>query len=161
MAGQGKYTNYAPISNDKNILLSKLFPSSPTSNFVGKEVDYRNVVVGQGNSLLKNGLQPGDSYFGNGVNMDYSGAPDILAGAEGFWKNPGDPATSFSPDLSSPGPGKTEGIDKSANPEIKSRDIKPNYVIGGPNTGTKNPAAYAQRIAAQLLGVPNKLGSSE
>ena len=71
------------------------------------------------------------------------------------------PATSFSPDLSSPGPGKTEGIDKSANPEIKSSDIKPNYVIGGPNTGTKNPAAYAQRIAAQLLGVPNKLGSSE
>lgn len=163
MAGQGKYTIYAPISNDKNNLLSKLFPSSPTSGFVGKEVDYRNIVVNQGNSFLKNGLQPGDSYFGNGVNMDYSGAPDILMGADGAWTKSGDPANSFSPDLSSPGPGKTDGTDKSADPELKSSDIKPNYVPGGPNTGTKNPAVYAQKIASQILGVGSKtkLGSSD
>ena len=108
MAGQGKYTIYAPISNDKNNLL-------------------------------------------------------ILAGADGAWKKSGDPANSFSPDLSSPGPGKTDGTDKSADPELKSSDIKPSYVPGGPNTGTKNPAAYAQKIASQILGVNSntKLGSSD
>jgi hypothetical protein len=163
MAGQGKYTIYAPVSSEKNILLGKLFSKGPVSDYVGQEVDYRNIVVGQGNSFLKKGLQAGDSYFGNGVNMDYSGAPDILMGADGAWNESGDPANSFSPDLSSPGPGKTDGTDKSVNPELKSSDIKPNYVPGGPNTGTKNPAVYAQKIASQILGVDSKtkLGSSD
>lgn len=160
MSGQGKYTIYAPESNAKNILLAKLFPAAPTSAFVGKEVDYRQVVVGQGNVSLKNGLQPGDSYFGPGVNMDYTGSPDISAKSDGSWSKPGDPANSYVPDLSSPGPGKTEGTDKNSDPEIKSTDVKPNYVIGGPNTGTKNPAEYAKKIAAQVLGVSGKMGSS-
>jgi len=160
MPGQGKYTVYAPESNAKNNLLAKLFPSSPTSAYVGKEVEYRQVVVGQGNSSLKNGVQPGDSYFGPGVDMDYSNSPDINAKADGMWSAPGDPANSFFPDLSSPGPGKTDGVDKNVDPEIKSSDIKPNYVPGGPNTGTKNPAEYAKKIAAQKLGVSEKMGSS-
>ncbi len=161
MAGQGKYTVYAPESNAKNSLLSKLFPASPTSAYVGKEVDYRALVVSQGNAYLKNGLQPGDSYFGNGVNMDYTDSPNLTAGADGSWKMSGDPANAYVPDLTSPGPGKTDGTDKNSNPEIKASDIKPNYVVGGPNTGTKNPAEYAQKIATQVLGVEGKLGSSD
>lgn len=161
MAGQGKYTVYAPESNSKNNLLARLFPASPTSNFVGKEVDYRQIVVNEGNTRLKNGLQSGDSYFGPGVDMDYTGSPDILAGAENAWAKSGDPANSFTPDLSSPGPGKTDGVDKNVNPEIKSTDVKPTYVAGGPNTGTKNPAEYAKKVAAQVLGVSGKMGSSD
>ena len=161
MSGQGKYTIYAPESNAKNNLLSKLFPASPTSAFVGKEVDYRNIVVGSGNSSLKPSNQVGDSYFGTGVNLDFAGAPDILAGADGAWKNAGDPANSFAPDLSSPGPGKTDPTDKNTNPELKASDIKPTYVPGGPNTGTKSPAEYAKKVAAQVLGVQGKMGSSD
>lgn len=161
MSGQGKYTIYAPVSNAKNILLGKLFPASPTSAFVGKEVDYRAQVVGSGNSNLKPSSQVGDSYFGPGVSLDFTDAPNILAGADGAWKNAGDPANSFTPDLSSPGPGKTDATDKNANPEIKASDIKPSYVPGGPNTGTKSPAEYAKKVAAQVLGVPGKMGSSD
>jgi hypothetical protein len=163
MAGQGKYTVYAPESNAKNNLLARLFPNSPTAQYVGKEVDYRNVVVEQGNSILKNGTQPGDSYFGSGVDMDYSGSPDIVKNAEGAWKNAGDPANAYSPDLTSPGPGKTDGVDKSADPGIKSSDIKPTYVPGGPTGGTRNPAEYAKKIASQILGTNSKikLGSSD
>ena len=161
MAGQGKYTVYAPPSNEKNNLLAKLFPSSLTAGFVGKEEDYKKIVLDQGNLILKNGLQPGDSYFGTGVNMDFTGAPDIIKGADGLWKQAGDPANSFAPDLSSPGPGKTDGTDKSADPGLKAVDLKPTYVPGGPNTGTRNPADFAKKIAAQTLGVQTKMGSSD
>lgn len=169
MAGQGKYTVYAPESNAKNNLLGKLFPASPTSAFVGKEVDYRAVVIGQGNALLKNGTQVGDSYFGPGVSMDYVGSPDLTkvdwdstkSGFNETVTNSGGPANSYTPDLSSPGPGKTDGTDKNVDPEIKAEDIKPNYVPGGPNTGTKNPAEYAKKVAAQILGVSGKMGSSD
>lgn len=161
MAGQGKYTIYAPESNAKNNLLSKLFPSSPTSAFVGKENDYRSIVIKSGNDNLKPSFQSGDSFFGPGVSLDYSESPNVLASADNAWKNPGDPANAFSPDLTSPGPGNTDGIDKNVNPEIKSSDVKPSYVPGGPNTGTKNPAEYAKKIAAQMLGVNSKMGSSD
>jgi hypothetical protein len=163
MSGQGKYTVYAPESNAKNNLLAKLFPNSPTAQYVGKEVDYRSVVVSQGNENLKKGLQAGDSYFGPGVDMDYSGSPNVLSKSDGAWQKPGDPANSFTPDLTSPGPGKTEGTDKNSDPQIKSSDIKPTYVPGGPNTGTRNPAEYAKKIASQILGADSKikLGSSD
>jgi len=162
MPGQGKYTVYAPESNEKNKRLGKLFPASPTSAFVGKENDYRAVVVGTGNNYLLPTTAAGDPYFGPGVNLDYSGSPDILAGADGSWKNPGDPANSFMPDPSSPGPGKTDGTDKNSDPGIKASDVKPSYVPGGPSTGTRSPAANAQKIAALVLGVSNtKMGSSD
>jgi len=163
MAGQGKYTIYAPESNAKNNLLAKLFPNSPTAAYVGKENEYKDVVIASGNNSLKPSFQKGDSFFGPGVNLDYSDAPNIIAGSEDVWKNPGDPATAYIPDLSSPGPGKTDATDKSINPEIKSSDIKPSYVPGGPNTGTRSPAEYAQKIASQILGINSKtkLGSSD
>jgi hypothetical protein len=100
--------------------------------------------------------------------MDYSDAPNVASvkwdsSKTGFNEsvtNSGGPANPYTPDMSSPGPGKTDGVDKSVDPEIKAEDIKPNYVPGGPNTGTKNPADYAKKIAAQVLGVKSKMGSS-
>lgn len=161
MPGQGKYTVFAPEANPKNLLLAKLFPASPTSVFVGQEKEYREAVVAAGNQYLTSPSVTGDAYFGPGVNRDYSLAPDILAGAEGAWKNPGDPANSFAPDLSSPGPGKTEGTDKSSDPGLGASDIKPSYVPGGPTTGTRSPAEQAKKIAALVLGSSGKLGTSD
>ena len=168
MSGQGKYTVYAPLASTKNTMLAKLFSNSPYANFVGKEEDYRKVVVASGNANLISGLQAGDSYFGKGVNLDYSGTPDLntvawdstKSGFNDAVTNAGGPANAYTPDLSSPGPGKTDGTDKSDNPNISAEDIKPNYVPGGPNTGTKNPAEYAKKIAAKVLGVSGKMGSS-
>lgn len=162
MPGQGKYTVYAPESNEKNNMLGRLFPASPTSGFVGKENDYRAVVTATGNQYLLPDTAAGDKYFGPGVDLNYGNAPEILAGAEGAWKAPGDPATSFFPDLSSPGPGKTDGTDKNSDPGIKSSDVKPAYVAGGPSTGTRSPAAHAKKVAALVLGAGGtKLGSSD
>ena len=161
MPGQGKYTVYAPESNEKNLLLGKLFPASPTSKYVGDEKNYRELVVNAGNQYLMPIVQPGDAFFGPGVNLNYGEAPNILAGAEGAWKNPGDPANSFTPDLSSPGPGKTDGTDKNSDPGIKAADIKPSYVPGGPSTGTRSPAEHAKKIAALVLGNKPKMGSSD
>ena len=95
--------------------------------------------------------------------MDYVDAPDVSAAADDAWKNPGDPANAYVPDLSSPGPGKTDPSDKSSDPQIKASDVKPNYVIGGPKTGTRSPAEYAKKIASQILGKDSntKMGSSD
>lgn len=163
MAGQGKYTIYAPESNSKNNLLAKLFPASPTAAYVGKEVEYRNVVVDSGNSNLLASKVQGDPYFGPDVNMDYAESPNLLQGAEGSWRQPGDPANSYVPDLTSPGPGKTDGVDKSDDPGLSAEDVKPTYVPGGPQTGTRNPADQAKKIASQVLGTDSKmkLGSSD
>ena len=161
MPGQGKYTVYAPESNAKNNLMSKLYPESPTSGFVGKEKEYRAAVVSTGNSYLAPSSTSGDAFFGPKVSLNYENSPDILAGADGAWKNPGDPANSFTPDVSSPGAGKTDGVDKSSDPGIKSIDIKPNYVPGGPATGTRSPTSYAKKIGSLMLGGGTKMGTSD
>lgn len=168
MSGQGKYTVYAPESNSKNTLLSKLFPNSPTSNFVGNEIDYRKIVIDTANAKLIPTSQDADQYLGGKVNMDYAGSPDLTkikwdSAKFGFNEtvtNSGGPANPYTPDLSSPGPGKTDGTDKSVDPVISAEDVKPTYVPGGPNTGTKSPAEYAKKIATQILGVTGKMGSS-
>lgn len=161
MPGQGKYTVYAPESNEKNNLMSKLYPESPTASFVGKENEYREIVNIAGNAYLSPSATKGDAFFGPGVNLDYKDSPNILTGEEGKWSKPGDPANSFTPDVSSPGPGKTDGTDKSVDPEIKASDIKPNYVAGGPATGTRSPAEYAKKIGSLMLGKNTKLGTSD
>ena len=162
MPGQGKYTVYAPEANAKNTLLGRLFPEAPTAEFVGKENEYRAQVTNVGSQYLTPDTAIGDPYFGPGVDLNYGNAPDILAGADGMWNQPGDPANSFAPDISSPGVGKIDGTDKVSDPNLKASDLKPNYVPGGPSTGTRSPAASAQKIGALVLGSSTtKPGSSD
>lgn len=174
MSGQGKYTKYASPASDKNTLLNKLFHSNdalekpPTQDLVGKETDARQAVVDLAKQLLDPAHQDGDTgYFPQGVDLDFSGAsatiqpPNTAEGKDVVWKNAGDPASAYFPDLSSPGPGKTEGLDKDVDPKLAVKDIKPNYVAAAPNTGTKSPTATnAKIVAAALLGVSGKLGDS-
>jgi hypothetical protein len=135
---------------------------------VGKEVEAREVVVEMGKNLLQPVLQQGDTgFFPNGVYLDYSAlnapvqAPNTAEGADVVWNSPGDPANSYIPDITSPGPGKTEGTDKSVDPQIAVADIKPNYVPGAPGTGTKSPTVTGPKMHdANLLGKPGILGDS-
>ena len=76
-------------------------------------------------------IQRGDiGFFPDGVDISYQGttskisAPDKKSGGTkanpaGGWFKVGDPANPYMPDISSPGPGKTEGVEKSADPELK------------------------------------------
>jgi hypothetical protein len=172
MSGNGKYTQYAAPASGKNTLLNKLFHSDdPTlapvaQDLVGKEDDVRKAVVALAKQAMLPSHQSGDpALFPQGVDLDYtykqdpSMLPDIPSVK---WKNPGDPANPYIPDISSPGPGKVSPLDKSKDPEIKVEDIKPNYVQGAPDTSTASPVAAAEKIVAanELGNSPGKLGDS-
>jgi len=165
MSGTGKYTVYAPPANEKNTLLNKLFHSSdpvsrsPYQDLVGKETDARNQITATANELLVPSHQAGDlGHFPTGVDLDYKSAPNV---PDVKWNVAGDPANPYVPDITSPGPGKTEGSDKSSDPEIKTTDIKPVYVPGAPGTGTKSPTVTSAKIvAANLLGFDAPKGDS-
>lgn len=174
MSGQGKYTTYAPPMSEKNTLLNKLFKSKdlvqrpPTQDLVGKETDAIAATIAIAKEVLTPTNQSGDlGHFPNGVKLDFSGtplnehAPDTAEGKDVKWTKAGDPANSFVPDVSSPGPGKTEGSDKDVDPEVAVKDLKPNYVQGAPGTGTKSPTSTSAKIiAANILGVKTPMGES-
>lgn len=165
MSGNGKYTQYAPPANEKNILLEKLFRSDDatlrplTQGMVGKETELRQIIVAIGVDKLQPVVQQGDlGFFPTGVDLNFSDAPNL---SEVKWNVAGDPANSFVPDITSPGPGKTDGLDKDSDPQITAADLKPDYVPGAPGTGTKSPSATnAKLIAAAILGVTQKMGDS-
>lgn len=165
MSGTGKYTQYAPVASDRNALLNKLFHSEDdvrvplAQDLVGKEEETRQAILEIAREFLQPAHQVGDmGHFPEGVDLNFANAPTI---SDVEWKQAGDPANSFAPDISSPGPGKTEGTDKDENPEIEIADLKPNYIPGAPRTGTKSPSASnAKIVAANLLGYVGKLGDS-
>ncbi len=183
MSGTGKYTKYAPSATSAHTLLNKLFHSSdpvqksPVQDLVGKEVDARNATVALATAIVVNGvggMQPSDGVqhgdpgmFPQGVSLDYSGKlasiqpPNTAEGKDVVWKNPGDPANSYIPDITSPGPGKTSGLDKNVDPQIAAKDIKPTYVPGAPGTGTESPTTATPKfVATETLGTSAKLGDS-
>lgn len=171
MSGEGKYTVYAPPASDKNTLLNKLFHSEDATqkpivqDLVGKEVDAKAAILAIAKAHLQPAHQAGDlGYFPAGVDLDFTYKVDpkkVPATQDVKWEEAGDPANPYTPDITSPGPGKTNGTDKDSDPEIKTIDLKPNYVPQAPGTGTKSPAGTAAKIvAANLLGVPGKLGDS-
>lgn len=179
MPGQGKYTKYAIPADSgdysgagKNNLLSKIFgknanpgdgPGTLPPQMVygpGKEVDVRAAIVAMGRELLQSTTQQGDvDHFPSGVDMSYGQAPDLT---QVKWVNPGDPANPYVADITSPGVGNTEGVDKSTDPEISTEDLKPNYVPGGPETGTQSPATTSQGLTdTTKLGNTLVKGSSK
>lgn len=183
MPGNGKYTKYAPDATTAHTLLNKLFRTTntqvapPTQDLVGKELQARaavialataKVVQGVGGLQPSDGVQQGDPMlFPQGVNIDFSGKlasiqpPDTSEGKDVVWKNPGDPANSYMPDITSPGPGKTSGLDKTVDPQIAVKDIKPNYVAGAPGTGTESPTTSIPKIGTNdTIGNVEKLGDS-
>jgi len=165
MPGTGKYTQYAPPATDRNVRLNKLFRSDDdiqrpiTQDLVGKEDEVRMVIVEMAKQALQPAHQTGDlQHFPEGVDMHFQNSPDLETVE---WTRAGDPANSYAPDISSPGPGKTAGTDKDQNPDLSVADLKPNYIPGAPGTYTNTPSAvHAKIIAANILGVPGKLGDS-
>ena len=168
MSGQGKYTTYAPEASSRNTLLNKLYKGNstvpnPLADLEGKETDARKQVVDRAKALLTPTTQQGDAgQFPSGVNLDFSGDPNGASPPDlekVKWQNPGDPANGYMPDISSPGPGKTDGLSKDTDPKLTAAETKgPGYVPGAPGTGTKSPAKTSDAVVENnQLGEQGKL----
>lgn len=178
--GKGRYTTYVDKASARNSLLWKLFNKKapndagvfyggqdPTDNSTAAAAVVSratsNVTNGVGGITPSNGKQSGDpGMFPSGVNLDYSGTSSSpvpnLADVE--WKNPGDPANAYVPDVSSPGPGRTKGIDKDTNPNLSAADFKPNYVPAAPDTGTESPSTTSQSVGISPIAKNLQMGKS-
>ena len=157
MAGQGKYTQYRGNKElKKNQLLGKLFKDE---NSEKSETEAMAAAVAKAKQFLTPDHQTADvGHFSLGVDMTFSGAPELK---DVKWKNAGDPANPYTPDISSPGPGKTLGTEKDADPGLKPEDLKPDMVVGAKNSGTVVPAKARKGIIdANILGSGAKLGDS-
>lgn len=198
MPGQGKYSMYynqVPES-DKKQLLKSLFNKGPQETESYNQAD----VIKTGNKyLMANGdsesgtpfLQKGDpGLFPVGVMLNFSGIPgtDVDADVSKVaWKNPGDPANPYVPDIRSPG--VADGVDlknndtsvvtvnvdassgdpRQSDPQLPTTAIKPTYVPANAqgdifeNKGTVNPEYTGQKIvevATISVDNPLRLGSS-
>jgi len=147
--GSGRYTTYLPVKSSKTDRLLKLFKNGLSALYNGKETNSlaaqeavavaKSVIDGQGDVDM----------FGTGVDLTYGKAPNT---ADVKWTKSGDPANAYAPDLSSPGPGKTEGVDKDVNPKLSPEDIKPNFDSKNPSVNATSPSATSHRLGTTSLG---------
>ena len=172
MAGKGKYTTYVSSDKAKNDFMKKLYGSHSWITSVDTQSDAIDAANALGNNVLRAGNTKGivdtmDTSLGK-VDLTFSGGgdstmqpPEIVSGADGSWKQAGDPANSYVPDITSPGPGKAEGVDKVSDPKIKAGDIKPNLPIGSTTNGTRSPALVGPKVyAGNTLGGVMQMGKS-
>jgi len=173
--GKGRYTTFVAKASPRNSLLWRLFnkkaPNDAGVFYGGQEPSSNdtaaaaavatatsNVVNGVGGLIPKNGVQAGDAgMFPSGVNLRFGDAPDLT---DVKWNQAGDPANSYVPDTSSPGPGRTQGIVKDVNPGISTADLKPNYVEASPGTGTVSPSSTSESIGGGSLTKDLEKGKS-
>jgi len=169
MSGKGKYTTFVPVASPRNTLLSKMFNAKAANGagvFYGTLNESDNgkaaaaaVATATSNvGLLPEGTnQHGDALmFPGGVSLSYKESPDLT---EVKWKKAGDPANPYVPDITSPGPGKMDPLDKDADPSISYSDIKANYKPGIDSdsttlrvdgTGTTSPSTTSPKVSLPL-----------
>ena len=159
MAGQGKYTNFAPVQKDLSTggntppslgkanytLLNTLFGTRPDAIPLTNAPAALKPVMDRANALLTPAKADADPvWFPKGVYLNFENpdpsmqAPDI-ANIDVSKIGLGGPSTPFSPNLSSPdttGGGSTEPVSAVV---LGVSDIKPTLVLGGDN-GTADPA---------------------
>jgi hypothetical protein len=166
MPGKGKYTTYN--AKEKKSFLNDLFRGGPYNGLGAEET--RERVVEMGNLQLRAGKTGGKTagdldMFPKGVDLTYSGRdlPYGPANGEVDTNDAGDPMNAFVPDTSSPGPGKTDGLDKdpSLNPKKSPEDYKLN--VGGvyvPSANTRQPAKSTV-YSKNVLGEDNKFDTTK
>lgn len=158
--GSGRYTTYLPVKSVKTDRLSKLFKGGLGGLYDGKEGNSEAAAAAVSNA--KNVLDgKGDQdIFGTGVDLGFGAAPNTAdvkwdstkISFNGAPTNSGGPANPYVPDISSPGPGKTEGVDKDSDPKLTPEDIKPNFDSKNPSVNTTSPSATATRLGTISLG---------
>lgn len=147
--GSGRYTTYLSVKSGKTDLLSKLFKGGFSGLYSGAEDNSKAAesAVSTAKSVLDGKGDP--DMFGSGIDLSYGTAPNTT---EVKWGKAGDPANPYVPDLSSPGPGKTEGTQKDADPGLKPEDVKPNFDSKNTTINTTSPSATAASLGNFPIG---------
>ena len=147
--GSGRYTTYLPVNSPRTERLMKLFKGGMNDIYDGAKsnADAAAAAVKVAKSVRDGKGDP--DMFGNGVSLEFAEAPDT---AEVKWASPGDPANAYVPDLSSPGPGRTDGLQKDTNPQILPNDVKTNFDSSNTTVNTTAPAKTAKRLGSISLG---------
>lgn len=174
--GSGRYTVYVPIASPRNERLAKLFNERAGDKATIYGAAYQTDQAAAAKAVVKTatapvkdgvgGLFPSDGHqegdkqmFPEGVAFGFGDAPDVENDVK--WGKAGGPANPYTPDITSPGPGKTDGVDKDVDPELSIKDIKgPAYVPGAPGTGTVSPADTSSVFGAGPLGKNLVMGQS-
>lgn len=184
MPGKGKYTTYnVPATDPKKPLLEKMFKGAGdnTPPFIGLDQQKATAeAVARGNNILRakewagageNPLPAGDGIVDSGdigfgkVDLTFQGRglaitpPNTLIdSADGKAIGTGlagMPASPYFPDITSPGPGKTEGVDKEGAGPIAPQEVRPQLNFD-PKTATVNtraPFATSKKVYdANTLG---------
>lgn len=152
MPGNGKYSIYAVDRSVKSLLFERLFPGKKniSSPYAGLTQAEAIIVANEaGQEYLRGGetgIQNGDPLTVGSVSLAYSGAPDTT---KVRWGSPGDPINGYVSDITSPGPGKTGGVDKNHVKDdldelrkIPER-LKPSYT---PTEDTRSPSETSGKI---------------
>lgn len=148
--GKGRYTTFVPPASTRNQKLNRLFngraegkgdlygETYQTDQAKAAEEAVKVATDNDKGLFPADGTQVGDlNMFPEGVRLDFTDSPNLN---EVAWKKAGDPANPYMPDVSSPGPGKTDGTQKDQDPKITVSDVKGvQYVPGAPSTGTTSP----------------------
>ena len=197
MAGKGKYTTYNAPNSTRKSFLERMFKGDVGhfNPFIGLDhVGGTKAANEAGNLYLRASdeaaggaiakkIQKGDiGFFPDGVDISYQGktskisAPDKKSGGTknnpaGGWFKVGDPANPYMPDISSPGPGKTEGTDK-LDPKLSVEVFNekaandPNGLsvaprLPGETQNLINPTSAGEKLyVANTLGASSELGKS-
>ena len=172
MPGKGTYTKYSDDNSPRKVFLNKLFPENP--GYKGSAYNHydnakaKSMIVEEGNKVLRARYQSGDpEMFPKGVDMSYGGkyASSTPPNENHETYEPtrdGDPMNAFVPDISSPGVGKTEGVEKElannpkSTPQEYAESIGGSYVEG---PGTRMPA-NARVWSRNVLGEENQFNTT-
>lgn len=147
--GSGRYTKYMPSKSKKYDLLYRLFKFGATNIYESDNNADAAVKTSQKALALFNAGIGDADMFPSGVKFGYGEAPDTTTVK---WTQAGDPANPYVPDISSPGPGKTDGTDKDADPKIETTDIKPNFDPANPTVNTTSPDTTSPRLGTMSFG---------
>jgi len=171
--GSGRYTTYTPLETEsKNryekrlAMFNNKAPAEKGLIYVGDTPAARaQKVVERAVSAyeqIDKGIFPGGA---DEVNKSFGGAPDITKVTWASAGGAGGPANPYAPDITSPGPGKALGTDKSTNPNLSILDFNRPNAATAANTASPSTVSAANGtlpIGTSLIGgKPGVPGSSK
>lgn len=154
--GSGRYTHYIPtdvarqarwkslksIFNDRAAGDQGLFYNGDSNESVTKSVVETAI-----NSFSN--VNYDMSMFPDGVTKDYAGAPNL---DDVKWSKAGGPANPYAPDVSSPGPGNTDGTTKDKDPGLDVDSFNRPEAGNTPNTTSPSATSGGAVLGSILVG---------
>lgn len=161
--GSGRYTSYSPVKTVATRLQGLFKVPDDVANYIKNPVFEATAAMTEPKGDI--------NMFPQGVSKKFEEAPEIK-GEVGTYvsisgESPvsnGGPSNSFMPDLSSPGGQSSPdavtiniSAEQKETNKLSPSDYRPNYVVGGPGTGTKSPSAADASIALSVFPIGKDL----